>query len=122
MHSPALVKLDTGSDVDVVSLEFLTQANFATSALVPIPDEAKDTLVGVEGTLYQPNHSIELYWFRQGEQQIRRTKFYVVSGAPVDILLGSKRFAQEAAKRVALFTNNPKPKGAFSLSSLHFPY
>ena len=110
-HTPALVKLDTGSDVDVVSQEFLSQAGFAANAFMPIPEEAKDSFIGIEGTPYRPKSTIELFWFREGEQRIRKTRFYVVSGAPVDMLLGSKRFAQEAAKRVALFTGPPKSKG-----------
>jgi hypothetical protein len=110
-HTPALVKLDTGSDVDVVSQEFLAQAGFAANAFMPIPEEVKDSFIGIEGTPYRPESTIELFWFREGEQRIRKTRFYVVSGAPVDMLLGSKRFAQEAAKRVALFTGPPKSKG-----------
>ena len=111
-HTPALVKLDTGSDVDVVSQEFLAQAGFAANAFVPILEEAKDSFIGIEGTPYRPESTVELFWFREGEQRIRKTLFYVVSGAPVDMLLGSKRFAHEAAKRVALFAGPPKSKGA----------
>ena len=110
-HTPALVKLDTGSDVDVVSQEFLAQAGFTANEFMPIPEEAKDSFIGIGGTPYRPESTIELFWFREGEQRIRKTRFYVVSGAPVDMLLGSKQFAQEAAKRVALFTGPPKSKG-----------
>ena len=110
-HTPALVKLDTGSDVDVVSQEFLVQAGFAADAFISIAEEAKDWFIGIEGTRYRPQSTIELFWFREGEQRIRKGRFYVVSGAPVDMLLGSKQFAQEAAKRVALFTGPPKSKG-----------
>ena len=110
-HTPALVKLDTGSDVDVVSQEFLDQAGFTTNAFIPIPEEAKDSFIDIGGTTYRPKSTIELFWFREGEQRIRKTRFYVVSGAPVDMLLGSKQFAQEAAKRVALFASPPKSKG-----------
>ena len=120
-HTPALVKLDTGSDVDVVSQEFLTEAGFTASAFLPIPEEAKDAFIGIEGTPYRPESTVELFWFREGEQRIRKTRFYVVSGAPVDMLLGSKRFAQEAAKRVALFTGPPKAKGASSSVIHMFP-
>ena len=109
-HTPALVKLDTGSDVDVVSQEFLARAGFPTNAFMPIPEDAKDSFIGIEGTPYRPESTIELLWFREGEQRIRKTRFYVVSGAPVEMLLGSKQFAQEAAKRVALFTGPPKTK------------
>ena len=97
--------------MDVVSQEFLVQAGFAANAFLPIPEEAKDSFIGIEGTPYRPESTIELFWFREGEQRIRKGRFYVVSGAPVDMLLGSKRFAQEAAKRVALFTGPPKSKG-----------
>ena len=110
-HTPALVKLDTGSDVDVVSQEFLAQAGFTADAFIPIPEEAKDSFIGIGGTPYRPESTIELFWFREGEQRIRKTRFYVVLGAPVDMLLGSKQFAQEAAKRVALFARPPKSKG-----------
>ena len=82
-----------------------------------IPEEVKDTFIGIEGTPYRPEATIELLWFREGEQRIRKTRFYVVSGAPVDMLLGSKQFAREAAKRVALFAGPPKSKGMCSSSS-----
>ena len=110
-HTPALVKLDTGSDVDVVSHEFLAEAGFPAGAFMPIPEEAKDSFIGIEGTPYRPESTVDLFWFREGEQRMRKSRFYVVSGAPVDMLLGSKRFAEEAAKRVALFTGPPKSKG-----------
>jgi hypothetical protein len=112
-HTPALVKLDTGSDVDVVSQEFLVEAGFAANAFMPIPEEAKNSFIGIGGTPYQPESTIELFWFREGEQRIRKTRFFVVSGAHVDLLLGSRQFAQEAAKRVALFTGPPKSKGVY---------
>ena len=121
-HTPALVKLDTGSDVDVVSQEFLAEAGFAASAFKPIPEEAKDSFIGIEGKPYRPESTVELFWFREGEQRMRKSRFYVVSGAPVDMLLGSKQFAQEAAKRVALFTGPPKSKGAHSSVLCGFSY
>ena len=126
-YTPALVKLDTGSDVDVVSQEFLAEAGFTANAFMPIPEEDKDSFIGIEGTPYRPESTVELFWFREGEQRMRKSRFYVVSGAPVDMLLGSKRFAQEAAKRVALFTGPPKSKGGgtsviymFSTLTKHF--
>ena len=111
IHTPALVKLDTGSDVDVVSQEFLTQAGFPESAIVPILEDAKHILISIDGTSYQLASTISLFWFREDEQQIRKNLFYVVEGAPVDLLLGSKRFAPEVAKRVALWAAPPKSKG-----------
>ncbi|KAL8791728.1 MAG: hypothetical protein Q9195_005665 [Heterodermia aff. obscurata] len=114
-HTPALVKLDTGSDVDVVSHEFLAEAGFPANAFMPIPEEAKDSFIGIEGTPYRPESTVELFWFREGEQRMRKSRFYAVSGAPVDMLLGSKRFAQEAVKRVALFTGPPKSKATLEL-------
>jgi hypothetical protein len=82
-HTPALVKLGTGSDVDVVSQEFLARAGFAANDFRPIAEEAKDSLIGIEGTPYRLESTIELLWFREGEQRIRKTRFYVVSGAPL---------------------------------------
>ncbi|KAE9372812.1 hypothetical protein N431DRAFT_457498 [Stipitochalara longipes BDJ] len=107
-HTPALVKLDTGSDVDIVSQEFLEQAGFSKFLLQPIPPEEAKCFVTICGKQYRPESKIRLFWYMEGEQRFRRNIFYVVNGAPVDLLLSSKRFAREAAKRVALFSRAPK--------------
>jgi len=110
-HIPALVKLDTGSDVDIVSQEFLEEAGFRESLLQPIPPEEGECFLTISGKKYKPESKVRLFWYMDGEQRMRQNIFYVVAGAPVDLLLGSKEFASEAAKRVALFGREPKSKG-----------
>ncbi|PMD32360.1 hypothetical protein L207DRAFT_590651 [Hyaloscypha variabilis F] len=107
-HIPALVKLDTGSDIDIVSEGFLEQAGVSKSLRKPIPAENAECFITIGGKEYQPESQICLFWYMEGEQRIRRNVFFVVSGAPVDLLLSSKNFAREAASRVALFSRAPK--------------
>jgi len=108
---PALVKLDTGSDIDIVSQEFLEQAGFNKSLLQPIPAEEAEAFVTIAGKEYKPEAKVRLSWYMEGEQRFRRNTFYVVNGAPVDLLLSSKQFARLAAKRVAIFSRAPKSTG-----------
>jgi hypothetical protein len=120
-HTPALVKLDTGSDVDIVSQEFLLQAGVNESLLQPIPAEEAEVFAIIGGKEYKPDSKIRLFWYMEGEQRFRRNIFYVVTGAPVDLLLGSKKFASEAAKRVALFSRAPKSPGKRCLNNFLNP-
>lgn len=117
IHLPALVKLDTGSDVDVVSKELLQEAGFDQERLQEIPCEEADILVTFDGVEFQPKAKISLSWYMEGEQRMRRNTFYVVPGAPVDLLLGSKRFATEAARHVGLFARVKQSKA----DGMYFP-
>lgn len=109
-YAPALVKLDTGSDVDIVSSEFLEERCLDHELLqkTPAPYDEADCFVTIGGEEFQPESKVTLSWYMEGEQKMRRNTFYVVIGAPVDLLLGSRQFATEAARRsvnVALFAS-----------------
>ncbi|KAK4222698.1 hypothetical protein QBC38DRAFT_518617 [Podospora fimiseda] len=51
---PAKIQLDTGSDVDFVSLDFLNQTGFTVDALTSIPIEEQDSVMGIGNYTYTP--------------------------------------------------------------------
>lgn len=99
-YYPGRVKLDTGSEADFVSLNYLLQASFTKDALKSIPAAQQTQVVGIDGAKYTPKFEIDLKWFRQGEALTNAGRFLVVDQAPFDILLSSKQFAPEAARQL----------------------
>ncbi|KAL8742249.1 MAG: hypothetical protein Q9190_005240 [Brigantiaea leucoxantha] len=108
---PGRVKLDTGSEADFVSLNYLLQAGFTMDFLKAIPTAQQAEVEGIGGAKYTPKFEVELKWFRQGEASTNRGRFLVVDGAPFDILLSSAQFATEAARHlVSLPLVRPRKK------------
>lgn len=99
-YYPGRVKLDTGSEADFVSLDYLLQAGFTQDALKSIPAAQQAQVVGINGAKYTPKFEIDLKWFRQGEALTNVGRFLVIDQAPFDILLSSKKFAPEAARQL----------------------
>ena len=99
-YRPARVKIDTGSAADFVRLEYLTSAGINTSHLTPIPEANQVAVEGLNRTIYKPKYQINLAWYRQAEAQMNTTQFLVVDDGPFDLLLSSRRFAEEAERRL----------------------
>ncbi|KAK3989008.1 hypothetical protein QBC44DRAFT_370376 [Cladorrhinum sp. PSN332] len=94
-------QLDTASDVDFVSLEYLKKAaKYPDGSLVPILAEDQQTVMGIGNNTYTPQFKIKLSWCPEGRQKYRDTWFMVVEKAEFDMLLGSSRFAEAAAELV----------------------
>ena len=99
-YYPSRVKLDTGSEADMVSLAYLLQAGFDMDKLQSIPEAQQAQVVGIDGAKYTPEFEVELTWFRQREACTNKGRFLVVEEAPFDILLSSNQFAVEAARQL----------------------
>lgn len=99
-YHPARVKVDTGSAADFVSLEYLTKAGFDLAILKPIPEGQQTEVEGFNRAIYKPKYQASLRWYRQGEMNMNVTPFLVVENGPFDLLLSSRRFAEEAERRL----------------------
>ncbi|KAH8675103.1 hypothetical protein BGZ61DRAFT_536389 [Ilyonectria robusta] len=95
-YYPGRVKLDTGSEADLASLQYLLDAGLNKDDLTPIPVANQCQVEGIGGALFTPQFEVELRWFRHGEPRTNKDRFLVVDQAPFDLLLSSRRFAQEA--------------------------
>ena len=117
-YYPGRVKLDTGLEADFVSLSYLRQAGFTTDNLMFIPLAQRAEVECINGAKYTPEYEADLKWFRHGEAQTNLGRFLVVDQAPFDILLSSKQFTGEAARRlVSLPLVRPrKPRGRRNLT------
>ncbi|KAK4195415.1 hypothetical protein QBC40DRAFT_269261 [Triangularia verruculosa] len=101
-YYPARVKLDSASDVDLVSLSYLRQAGALEHiAPVEIPEETRLVLRGVGDGSLTPSHRVLLKWCGHGESKIHEGWFEVVDFPEIDILLGTASFAKIAVERVA---------------------
>ncbi|KAK3380611.1 hypothetical protein B0T24DRAFT_197800 [Lasiosphaeria ovina] len=99
-YRPARIKLDTGSRADFVTREYLAQIGFDLGSLVEIPEVQQQEIEGLDKAIYKPTHGVTLPWYRQGEAQSNLTRFLVVDSGPFDLLLSSRRFAEEAERRL----------------------
>jgi len=129
-HAAGRLKLDSGSDFDLVSREFLALAGGLDGSLVEIPPHERPEIEGFQGAKYQPSFRTRLHWFREGDHRMQRTNFYVVDNAPFDLLLGSNRFVPEITEmaRGMLAIRPSRNKGILKLIyhivwlvSLHLP-
>lgn len=95
-------------------MQYLAQAGFPYEALVPIPSEDQVSVVGIANATYTPEFKIKVKWSGEKERKTNETEFMVVNFAEFDVLLSSRRFLEEAKKRVTLawpLFNRPKDKG-----------
>lgn len=99
-YRPARVKVDTGSAADFVSLEYLKKAGFNIASLKPIPEAEQVNVEGLNRVIYKPKYQANLQWYRQGEMEMNVTPFLVVDHGPFELLLSSRRFAEEAERRL----------------------
>lgn len=113
-YYPGRVKLDTGSEADLVSLQYLQDAGLNEDDLTPIPIANQCQVEGIGGTLFTPQFEVELRWFRHGEPRTNKDRFLVVDQAPFDLLLSSRRFAQEARLISLPLMRRRKPRGMLS--------
>lgn len=97
-YYPGSVKLDTRSEADFVSQNYLLQVSFTMDALKPISAAHQAHLEGINGAKYKPKFEEDVKWFRQGETLTNTGRFLVVEQDPFDILLSSKKFAVEEAR------------------------
>ncbi|KAK0723432.1 hypothetical protein B0T26DRAFT_871278 [Lasiosphaeria miniovina] len=99
-YRPARIKLDTGSRADFVTREYLARIGFDFGSLIEIPEVQQEDIEGLDKAIYKPTHRVNLPWYRQGEAQSNLTRFLVVDSGPFDLLLSSRRFAEEAERRL----------------------
>ncbi|KAL1875248.1 hypothetical protein Daus18300_003319 [Diaporthe australafricana] len=99
-YYPARIKMDTGSTDDFVTLNYLTRAGFNIESLKPIPEDEQDEIEGLNRVMYKPRFKVNLKYYRQGESQMNDITFFVVDQGPFDLLLSSRRFAEEAERHL----------------------
>jgi hypothetical protein len=99
-YYPARLKFDTGSEADLVCLEYLLQAGFDIGMLREVPEDERMEIEGLNKIKYKPQYEVDLKWFRQRDAKVNLTRFLVVEHAPFDILLSSKRFGEEIERRL----------------------
>ena len=110
-YYPARVKVDTGSGADFVSLEYLINAGFNITNLQPIPVAKQVEVEGLNKVVYKPEYRVNLKWYRQGEVQLNDVSFLVVDCGPFYMLLSSRRFAEQAERKLfALPLVRPRKK------------
>ncbi|KAF4947568.1 hypothetical protein FSARC_13939 [Fusarium sarcochroum] len=98
---PARLKLDTGSDYDLVSYEFLvTSLGLSESAFDAIPKEQQEEISGFNGKTYTPEFGIELHWSRDVNTEQRKHYFLIVHNCPAEVILGYRGFLAEASVKV----------------------
>ena len=100
VYRPARIKLDTGSRADFVTREYLARIGFNIDSLAAIPEAQQQGVEGLDKVIYRPTHQANLQWYRQGEAQMNITPFLVIDHGPFDLLLSSRRFAEEAERRL----------------------
>ena len=88
-------KMDTGCDDNLVTMELVEKAGIDRSMLLEIPENETVELRGLEGAKCTPMYETDLRWYQDGDMKMRQHRFYVVEEGPFDMLIGSRRFAQD---------------------------
>ncbi|KAK4642187.1 hypothetical protein QC761_0081910 [Podospora bellae-mahoneyi] len=92
-YYPPRAKLDSASDLDLVSVSYLRQANALEHVtLVPIPEDTQIAIRGVGNGSLTPTHRVLLKWYGHGERKIHEGWFDLVDFPDIDILLGTASF------------------------------
>ncbi|KAL8936871.1 MAG: hypothetical protein Q9211_003976 [Gyalolechia sp. 1 TL-2023] len=90
-------KMDTGCDDNLITMAVFEKAGIHISNLLEIPADEMVELHGLEGAKCTPQYETTLTWYQDGDMKMREHKFYVVEEGPFDMLIGSRRFAQDLA-------------------------
>jgi hypothetical protein len=88
-------KMDTGCNDNLITLDLFDRAQIDKALLVEIPEEDQFELTMIEGAKCTPMYKIPLTWYQDGDMKMRHSEFYVVKNGPFDMLIGSRRFAQD---------------------------
>lgn len=99
-YCPARIKVDTGSAADFVTLDYLECVGFNLASLQEIPESENQPVEGLNKAIYKSKYRVNLQWYRQGEMQMNTTLFLVVDHGPFEVLLSSRRFAEEAERHI----------------------
>lgn len=91
LYQPAKLKFDTGSDVDLVSRQYLLRVGFPMDKLIPIPVGNQAVVHSINNATFTPKYEVDLHWSRRGDMRINSGRFMVVDEAPFDLLLESGR-------------------------------
>ncbi|OAL22189.1 hypothetical protein AYO22_07233 [Fonsecaea multimorphosa] len=100
MHLRA--KMDTGCDENLITMKVVKRAQIDQSLLKPIQEEDQFEFTMLNGFSCAPEFKITLSWYQDCDEKMRRSDFYVVKEGPFDMLIGSRRFAQDFRERQAL--------------------
>ncbi|KAL8845066.1 MAG: hypothetical protein Q9176_000738 [Flavoplaca citrina] len=90
-------KMDTGCDDNLITMTVVEKAGIHKSNLLEIPANEMVELHGLEGAKCTPLYETILTWYQDGDMKMREHKFYVVEKGPFDMLIGSRRFAEDLA-------------------------
>ena len=107
-------KMDTGCNDNLITMDLIQKAGIDKSMLSNIPDDEAIELHGLNNAKCIVLYAIDLTWYQDGDMKMRQSKFYVVEDGPFDMLLGSRRFAQELAageSPALILTKRRKKKG-----------
>jgi len=91
-YQPVRVKMDTGSDANMLSREFVTRLNIPTSQ---IPEGDRPTLVGFDGSEFIPESTVDLTWYFERQMKQWTGTFYVVNTDLFSMILGSSSLEEE---------------------------
>ena len=88
-------KMDTGCNDNLITMELVEKAGIDSSLLNVIPEDQAVDLQGLDSAKCTPLYEIDLTWYQDGDMKMRDSRFYVVKEGPFDMLIGSRRFAQD---------------------------
>ncbi|KAK4183288.1 hypothetical protein QBC35DRAFT_478293 [Podospora australis] len=78
-YYPARQLLDTGSDADLVSKEYLIRAGFnVPEDLTQIAAGERWQVMGIGNIVHIPEYEIRLRWYRHDDRKVNETRFLVV--------------------------------------------
>lgn len=109
-------KMDTGCSDNLITMELVEKAGIPTSMLFEIPEDELVDLQGLEGAKCTPLYEVHLTWYQDGDMKMRESSFYVIKDGPFDMLIGSRRFAQDLHDNPALIVGRLKKKKGLSPS------
>lgn len=81
-----MVRLDTGSDLNVISHDKLLDLGMECE----LQRFDQGVLRSVNGMSFQPRGSLDLHWSLHRNSRIFKEKFFVVEGCPEDVLFGDQ--------------------------------
>lgn len=109
-------KMDTGCNDNLVTIDLIKKAAIDLSKLRAIPGDEEISLTGLDNAKCTPLYETDLTWYQDGDMKMRESRFYVVNQGPFDMLIGSRRFAQDLGSDdhpSLIIGRRRKEKGAF---------
>lgn len=113
---PVREKVDTGSDENFVSME-LTQKHHIDPDIIkdlPIGQQKERTLVTLGNFTFTPKQEVTSFWHKTNDKKQRQTSFIIVESDLFDVLIGQKKYEDEAKRAVLVGIGRNKSEGRCS--------